>query len=188
MSFLSWDELLMHVGDPVYWDALHVLVLAWGGAYGIGLAIRRCHLADKARRQDQFRLAAELLDMEKTSYATRVAGAVLMGQVANGDQATYREPTIRAFMAWLAHPPVFPKGHRYEYITDYNSADTVVIVKWLNDQKLKTDEMRMLPDFSPFCILDHTGEVDRNWTHPHYMRWRDEKIDDHYSASIPPNS
>ena len=174
--------------EPLFWDALHVIVLSVGGGYGIGLAIRRCNIADSARQQDlsrlaaeRFRLAAELLDMEKSSYASRVAGAVLMAQLADENE-TYRGPTIRAFMGWLTHPPVFPYGHKYDGITDYKSADTMVIVEWLNAQSLKASEIDILPEFAPF-LIDIYGTVGRNPVHSHWKKWEQENIDAHYLPS-----
>ena len=167
---------MMEFFDTPLWDTPFWLV--FGGLIGVCLTVWRCTIADNVRRQGQFRLAAELLDIDKSSYATRVAGAVLMRKLADEDK-DYWTPTVRAFLAWLEHPPVF-KGGTYHGITDYHSADTVAIIEWLETQRFKDRDFYLIPDFAPF-LIDSNGKVQRNPNHVDCKFWKEKNIDSLYS-------
>ena len=172
LQYWSFIVQTVHVGV--------VLIVALLAGY---LTVWRLRIADSARRQERFRLAAELLDPNRSSYVSRVAGVVVMGQIADEDPAGYREPTARAFMAWLAYPATFGEGP-YKGIVDYESAETVAIVEWLNERKLAGRYRgALLPHFAPFHVSPD-GYVVPNAAHESCRYWIDQEIYKQYPRPI----
>ena len=157
---------------------LYEFSLLMGGIIGLLFAYWRCHTADENRKQEQYRIASELLDMNKSHYAERVAGAATLSDLVNSDPKQYGIRVMKTFEAFLEFPPSFggeipgQEGAHLEGQVDYKSRDTEEIVNTINTRTPKQRKRYriVLRHFAPFAVTEK-GDVEPNPKHKDYENW-----------------
>ena len=169
------------LGMPAYeWLLIFQGLIIVGGSIGILLAWCRLRLADQNRRQEQFRIGAELLDYKQHGFTARVAAAALLSKLVHDQPKDYHQLVMKTFEASICWPPQFKSdvgGHRRGEV-DYASPDTVQIVKAINarNQKLKNEYKINLPDWAPFETDDY-GNVRARRAHKDFVAWLEAEGD-----------
>lgn len=157
---------------------LSELSLLIGGLLGLSFAYWRCHTADENRRQEQYRIASELLDMKKSHYAARVAGAATLTDLLKEDPDQYDVRIMKTFEAFLEFPPQFggsvpgTNGIHPTGTVDYMSRDTEEVVRTISTRtKRQRKRYRIaLRHFAPFTVTED-GNVTPNFQHADYKTW-----------------
>lgn len=162
------------------------------GALGIGVAIWRTQVANKqaiaARSQSKTAEMSLVNERSKSgiellghrNVTVRLGAIFTLIELADLYPEELPKRVAKMFQAHLTYPPTFgaDRGEHREGNVDYQSPDTVEIIRLINSGILKpaTDEMS-LPDGAPFRIKQ--GRVEANPDHSHYELWE-------YAAHSPP--
>ena len=177
----------MESSDPQWADylelAYQVFVIV-GGVAALIFAARRIQIAEKNLRQEHFKIAGELLGPKDHGYASRVAGAVMMAKIARDDPDNYEQAVMRAFEAFLEHPPRYAKIRvnqigvaleNQEKMIDYESRDTMAIIEAIRERT--PEQRRVYPKFTlsaeaPFVLWEDGKHIMCNWAHSSYGPWK----------------
>lgn len=163
--------------------AYHAFVIV-GGVAAFILAVRRIRIAEKNLRQEHFKIAGELLAPRDHGYASRVAGAVMMAEIARKDPRNYEKPVMRAFEAFLEHPPRYADIRVHQVgvalgdqkkMIDYESRDTVTIIEAIRERTHK--QRCVYPNFTlsaeaPFVLWEDDKHIICNPTNLSYGPWK----------------
>ena len=166
-----------------YLEAAYHAFVALGGGFALVFAFKRIKIAERNLKQERFKTAGELLALKGHAYASRVAGAVMMAEIARDDPENYEKPVMRAFEAFLEHPPryasvsIYPDREEPESkMIDYESRDTVTIIEAIRERtsaqrrEYKTIE---LSENAPF-ILWKDRYIYCNAENCSYNQWRSQ--------------
>ena len=148
------------------------------GISGLFFAYWRCYTADENRKQEQYRIASELLGMKDRPFAASVAGAATLADLMRDDPVQYEDRVMRMFEAFLEFPPVFGgelQGMEDKHLrghVDYRSRDTVVIVEAMNARarESRLQKRAELRSSAPFRVTG-CGLIAANPKHEDHLNW-----------------